>query len=168
MTILTIGERVKKFRKHFGLTQEIFSERLGMSRGNISKIEKNMIPPSNAFLNVLKERFAGNSDWIKTGVGEMFIAPEEYITNGIKFLGVQKYGEGLAKIISDPKFPELNSLVAVGAMTKGSLDPKLATYLQYILNKWDQGDETVRGWLMIQLGIAFREVAERLQEEKND
>lgn len=56
--------------------------------------------------------------------------------------------------------------MALGELTQGSIDPKLRAYLHYILDKWNQGDETVRGWLMIQLGIAFREVAEKLQEEK--
>jgi len=43
----------------------------------------------------------------------MFIAPEEYIAIGIRFLGEQKYGEGLAKIFKDPQFKKLRSDVAV-------------------------------------------------------
>jgi transcriptional regulator with XRE-family HTH domain len=162
----TIGDRVEQFRKHFKLTQTAFGQELGMKRGNITKIENNKIPPSKTFLKAVKERFAGNPEWIKTGEGEMFIAPEEYIAEGISFLGLQRYGQGLVKILYNPQFAELKSIVAVGEMSKESIDPKLEAYLQYILDKWNQGDETVRGWLMIQLGIAFQEVAKKLQEEK--
>jgi transcriptional regulator with XRE-family HTH domain len=151
MIILTIGDRVKQFRKHFKLTQKAFSQEIGMTRGNITKLENNIIPPSKAFLKAVKERFAGNPDWIKTGEGEMFIGPEEYIANGIKFLGVQKYGEGLTKILKDPQFTELQSMVAVGEMVKDKLDPDLAAYFQSILNRWQQGDENIRGWLKVQM-----------------
>lgn len=151
MIILTIGDRVKQFRTHFKLTQEKFSKEIGMTRGNITKIEKNKIPPSNAFLKAVRERFAGNPDWIKTGEGEMFIAPEEYIAIGIRFLGEQKYGEGLAKILKDPQFNKLQSIVAVGEMVKDKLDPDLTVYFQSILNRWQQGDENIRGWLEVQL-----------------
>jgi Predicted transcriptional regulators len=165
MILSTIGDRVEQFRKHFKLTQTTFGQELGMKRGNITKIENNKIPPSKTFLKAVKERFAGNPEWIKTGEGEMFIAPEEYIAEGINFLGLQRYGQGLMKILEDQQFAELQSMVTVGKMTKWHSDPRLEAYLQYIIDKWNQGDATIRGWLMIQLGIAFQEVAKKLQEE---
>lgn len=162
----TPGDRVRLLRKHFKLTQQAFSEAIGMTHGNVSKIEKNEVTPSNTFLKAVNMRFACNPEWIRTGEGEMLIAPEDYIASGIKFLGEQKYGEGLVKILNDPQFVELQSVVAVQKMVNDELDPDLTAYLQYIVNIWRQGDEKVRGWLMIQLEIAFQEVAARLRESR--
>lgn len=143
----TIGDRVKQFRKHFKLTQEAMSQEIGMTRGNIAKIERNKIPPSNAFLKALRERFACNPDWIKTGEGDMFIAPEEYIANGIRFLGEQKYGEGLAKIFKDPQFEKLQSVVAIEDIQE-SLSDELRGFLQQVSKVWEQGDEKDRRTLV--------------------
>ncbi len=151
MNNLTPGDRVRQLRKHFKLTQEVFSEAIGMTAGNVSKIEKNEVSPTNSFLNAIKIRFSCNPNWIKTGEGEMFITPEEYIADGIKFLGVQKYGQGLLKILKNPQFAELQSVVMVKEMITGDLDPQLIDYLQFILTKWRQGDENIRGWLKIQV-----------------
>lgn len=151
MKNFTPGDRVRQLRKHFKLTQEAFSETIGMSAGNVSKIEKNEVSITNSFLNAIKIRFSCNPEWIKTGEGEMFITPEEYIADGIKFLGLQKYGQGLKKILKDPQFAELQSIVSIGEMITEDFDPQLIDYLQYILTKWQLGDEDIRGWLKIQL-----------------
>ena len=168
MDQFTPGERVKFFREQLGLSQKAFGEAFDMSRGNISKIETGEIGLSNACLFGMMYTHAANPQWIKTGEGEMFISAKEYFMNGIKLLGMKQVGEGLVEIFNDPHFAELQSIMAVGEMKKGNIDPKLAAYLQYILDKWHQGDETVRGWLMIQLGIAFQEVAKKLQEEMKE
>jgi len=39
----------------------------------------------------------------------------------------------------------------IGEKVTGKIDPQLMTYLCYILSKWQQGDENIRGWLKIQL-----------------
>jgi hypothetical protein len=165
----TIGQRVIRLREHFGIKKQgKLSEEIRMSQANVSRVEGDVQIPSKAFLHALKERFAANPHWIMTGEGEMFISPEEFISNGIELLGAKKIGEGFLKLVNDPKYKELQSVIAVGEMTKGSIDPKLEAYLQYILDKWNQGDETVRGWLMIQLRIAFQEVGKKLEEEKKE
>ncbi len=164
MDQFTPGERVKFFREHLGLSQKAFGMAFDMSRGNISKIETGEIGLSNSCLFGMMYSYSANPEWIKTGEGEMFISAKEYFINGVKLLGTKQVGEGFVELFKDPQFAELQSIVALGEMTKGSIDPKLQAYLHYILDKWNQGDETVRGWLMIQLGIAFQEVAKRLQE----
>ena len=147
----TPGDRVRQLRKHVNFTQLAFSEEIGMTHGNVSKIEKNQVSPSKTFLKALKMRFSCNPDWIETGEGEMFISPEEYITDGIRYLGMRKYGEGLLKVLNNPQFTELRSMITIGENVTGKLDPELMTYLCYILTKWQQGDENIRGWLKIQL-----------------
>ncbi len=161
-----IGKRVEQVRDYFGLTRKQFIQIVKVNLSTVSRIEAGKQPPSEVFLDALLARFLVNPDWVKTGEGEMLITAEEHMANGIKALGVKKYGQGLKNVLREPQFTELQCLMALGEMSQGSIDPKLQAYLHYILDKWNQGGETVRGWLMIQLGIAFREVAEKLQEEK--
>lgn len=156
MKYATPGDRVRQLRKHLNLTQSAFSEEIGMTPGNLSKIEKNQISMSKAFLKALKLRFFCNPDWIETGEGEMFISPEEHIADGIRYLGIQKYGEGLLKVLNDPQFAELRSMITIGEKATGKIDPELMSYLCYILNKWQQGDEDIRGWLRVQLNSQKR------------
>jgi transcriptional regulator with XRE-family HTH domain len=165
MTNKIFGDRIRDIRKYYQLNQIDFSAEIGVSQSEYSKIELGKVKPSKTVLYAMMARLAVNPDWVITGEGEMLLSAEEYFHNGIKLLGEQKISEGLKKLLNDPKFVEIHSLVAVGEMVKDKLNPNLEAYLQYILGKWHQGDETVRGWLMIQLGIAFREVAERLKED---
>jgi transcriptional regulator with XRE-family HTH domain len=144
-------ERIIQFRNFLGQSQEEFSKEFGMSQSNISKIESGLVEVSDTLLYALMGRFAANPEWFKTGEGEMFLSSKEYLCNGIVSLGAEKIGEGLVEILKDPAYGELKSLIAVGEMVKEKLDPDLAAYLQYILNKWQQGDENIRGWLKIQL-----------------
>jgi transcriptional regulator with XRE-family HTH domain len=146
-----IGNRVQQVREYFDLTRKQFIQIIKVDLSTISRIEAGKQGPSEVFLDALLARFLINPDWVKTGDGEMFITPEEHIINGIKFLGVQRYGEGLAKILKDQQFVELQSVVAVGEMAKDKLDPDLAAYFQSILNRWQQGDENIRGWLKVQM-----------------
>ncbi|HBF39130.1 MAG TPA: hypothetical protein DDW50_17655 [Firmicutes bacterium] len=57
----------------------------------------------------------------------------------------------MAEIFEDPANKELKSFIAIEKLIKDKLDPKLMSYFQYILNKWQNGDENIRGWLNIQL-----------------
>ena len=97
----SIGQRVIRLRKHFGIKKQgTLSEELRMSQANVSRVEGDVQIPSNAFLHALKERFAANPHWIMTGEGEMFISPEEFISNGIELLGAKKIGEGFLKLLN--------------------------------------------------------------------
>jgi transcriptional regulator with XRE-family HTH domain len=166
----SIGERVLQFRRHLGLSQKEVSEAINMSRSNISKIEKNLLEPSNAFLATLKEQFAANPDWIITGKGEMFISPQEYIINGVKLLGPQRFSEGLTSILRDPSFSEFYSQIRLDEMVRKNLDQDqdLIAYLQHIVNLWRQGDERTRIWLIVQLERAFPEVGEKIRKGRKN
>jgi transcriptional regulator with XRE-family HTH domain len=152
------GQRIQLFREHLKLSRKDFTAEIGVSQATVSRIEAGLLKPSDVFINAMMGRFAANPDWIKTGEGNMFIAPEEYIANGIKLLGAQRFSEGLAKVLKDPRFEELQVLVAVGEMLQGSLDREIEKYLKYIVDTWQQGDEKMKNWLMVQLEKAFGEV----------
>lgn len=64
-------ERIKKIRKHFGLSQADFGESLGVSRDAISNYELGRVVPSELFVNHLCSTFNVNPDWLEKGEGEM-------------------------------------------------------------------------------------------------
>jgi hypothetical protein len=70
----------------------------------------------------------------------MFIAPEEYIAIGIRFLGAQMYGEGLAKILKDLQFEKLRETVAVEDI-QTSLSDELSTFLRLVSKVWELGND---------------------------
>jgi transcriptional regulator with XRE-family HTH domain len=58
------GERIKKFRDAKGLTQEEFSEALGISQSYLAQIETGIRQPSREFLKKLNKVFKVPSDYI--------------------------------------------------------------------------------------------------------
>ena len=154
-------ERIQYVRNYYQLNQTDFSAEIGMSQSNYSKIELGKTKPSTTVLYALMARFAVNPNWVKTGQGEMLLSPDEYLANGVKLLGSQKISEGLIRFLKDPAFGEVKSLVAVGELVKDNHGQDLEVYLQYILNKWYQGDEKEKHWLLKQLELAFIEVKKK-------
>lgn len=73
---MTQGERVKAVRKSLGLTLEIFGAKIGLKKSGLSLIEngRNELTDSNA--KAICREFGVNEDWLRTGVGDMFI-PED-------------------------------------------------------------------------------------------
>lgn len=70
-----MNERIKKLRKHFGLTQQEFANKLGISRNNIATYEANKSKPGEAVISLMCKTFQVNEEWLRTGKNEMF--PEE-------------------------------------------------------------------------------------------
>jgi len=77
----TINNRVKVVRKALKMNQAEFAERIGLSDSALSRIEigNNSLTNHNILLvctpNRLKENHTVNENWLRTGQGEMFIAP---------------------------------------------------------------------------------------------
>jgi len=63
-----IGERIRQLRGE--LLQEELAEFLGISQGQLSKIERGQWAPTVEVVLRLSERFKTNVDWIVTGRGE--------------------------------------------------------------------------------------------------
>jgi transcriptional regulator with XRE-family HTH domain len=154
-----IGNRVIQVRNHFGLKQGELSEEIGMDQGNVSKVERNLLEPSNRFLNALMLRFAVNPDWIKTGQGNMLIAPEEYIAKGITLLGSRKMSEGFLSILKDPRYSDFQSYIAMDDVIKENISDDLKGLLQQVITLWQRGDETINRTLVQFVG-AFPENSE--------
>lgn len=78
--------RITKIRKHVGLTQGEFAEKLGLTRNFISLIENgNRIPSDRTITDICRE-FNVSETWLRTGEGKMSIdlSREAQIT---KFVG---------------------------------------------------------------------------------
>jgi transcriptional regulator with XRE-family HTH domain len=167
MNNLSVGERVTILRESLKLKPKDFAAEINVSQPTISRVEGNVTSPSKGFLLALTKHFAVNPDWILTGEGEMFFGAKEYIGSGIKLFGDQEMCKGLANLLEDPGYAKFHALVKAGDIVQSDIDEELAVYLQYILKMWHEGERD-RHWVMKQLGIAFREVAERLDEEKKE
>ncbi|MCS7317326.1 MAG: helix-turn-helix domain-containing protein [Candidatus Dojkabacteria bacterium] len=66
-----LGNRIKLVRKQYNLTQEEFSQRIGISRNRLSEIEKGE-NPNDSVLIAISNVFNINLNWLKTGFGEMY------------------------------------------------------------------------------------------------
>ena len=67
-----MNKRFIEVRKHFGLSQTEFGERLGVSRTAITNIEYGKVDPSNIMLKAVCNEFGVDEVWLRTGAGEMF------------------------------------------------------------------------------------------------
>ena len=88
------NERVKYLRKNIlKLTQQDFSEALKISRSNMGNIEIGRIALTDRVIDTICEKFNVSDEWLKTGIGEMFLkVPEEDETAALVYelLGPEK------------------------------------------------------------------------------
>lgn len=70
-------ERFKLIRKKEHLSQTEFGKVLGVSRDVIGNIEYGRVEPKTLLINHLCDVFNVNKNWLLTGIGEMYLIPEE-------------------------------------------------------------------------------------------
>lgn len=73
---MTINERAKEARKTLGLTLEKFGEPLGVKKAAVSSWENGRTSITPQTFNGICEFWKINPDWLKDGIGDMFIEPE--------------------------------------------------------------------------------------------
>lgn len=66
-------ERLKELRTNEKLTQQGFSDKLGIQRSTYSKYELGTNEPTDAVINLICDRFHVNETWLRTGKGKMRI-----------------------------------------------------------------------------------------------
>lgn len=125
---MSIGERIKKLRKHLDLTQQKFGERLGIKGNTVAQYELGRNEPIDAVLSLLCKEFNVNENWLRTGEGEMF----EQLTEQQKLM---KYTALLLKNKDSAIATAIQTLIVtyeqLDATSKATLE-KIA--LQYIDN----------------------------------
>lgn len=68
---MMLGERIKKIRKGFGLTQAEFAKQIGIASNTVSQIENGSRNPGGAVIKVICQQFGINESWLCDGEGEM-------------------------------------------------------------------------------------------------
>lgn len=68
-----MNERLKKLRKALDLTQQEFADRIGSKRNTVAKYETEANTPSTAVVSLICREFNVNEDWLRDGVGDMFL-----------------------------------------------------------------------------------------------
>lgn len=68
-----MNERLKKLRKALDMTQQAFSDKLGVKRNTVGQWEIGRNEPSDAIIFSICREFNVNENWLRTGEGEMFI-----------------------------------------------------------------------------------------------
>ena len=78
---MTIGERLKTFRKSIKKTQAEFGSLLGTSRDTITNYEIGRVEPTDTFIQLLVTKFSVSEKWLRTGEGEMYEETETTLFN---------------------------------------------------------------------------------------
>ena len=68
-----MNSRIKQVRMALDLSQDEFGRRLGLTRGAITNIEYNKTEPKPLLVDLICREFDVDEEWLRTGVGEMFI-----------------------------------------------------------------------------------------------
>lgn len=68
-----MNERLKKLRKTLDMTQQEFSDKLGVKRNTVGQWEIGRNDPSDAIILSICREFNVSEEWLRTGNGDMFI-----------------------------------------------------------------------------------------------
>jgi transcriptional regulator with XRE-family HTH domain len=71
-----VGRRLIELRHVLGLTQEAFGAKIHISRGYVTSLEKNRQPLNDRIIKLIADTFGVNTEWLKTGSGEMLFDPK--------------------------------------------------------------------------------------------
>lgn len=71
--MIILKERIKKIRKELDLTQQKFSDKIGVKRNTIAMYEMGKTVPSEQTIKSICREFNVNEEWLRTGNGEMFM-----------------------------------------------------------------------------------------------
>ncbi len=150
---MTVGNRVKYYRKKFNLTSKQLSEVTGIHDTNIRKIETNKIPLSEENAKKLASAFGvstlaitGNiSDFTLETVGDMLGIVIFLIKNDILFINGERNGDNLisvetAYIHFTPMFDNIFSAKMhkqIGNLAEVMLQFKRQKYFEKLL-EWEQ------------------------------
>ena len=67
-----MNERIKYLRKTLDLTQQEFSDRIGIKRGAVANYEVGRNDPTDSVVSLICREFGVSEQWLRTGTGEMF------------------------------------------------------------------------------------------------
>lgn len=68
----SINNRFKQVRLRLNMSQEEFGKSIGLSKSGVSNIENGERGLRDTYINVICKNFNVNTQWLRTGIGEMF------------------------------------------------------------------------------------------------
>lgn len=68
---MSVASRTSELRKAFGLTQQAFADRLGITRGAVANWDLDRSDPSDAVISLICRVFNVREAWLRDGEGEM-------------------------------------------------------------------------------------------------
>lgn len=74
-------DRLLQIRKHYGLNQTDFGQRIGLTPAAISKLEKGERNLTDRVVSDICREFNVNEAWLRNGIGEMFTYPNNDIVD---------------------------------------------------------------------------------------
>lgn len=155
---MNIGKRIFTARKELNLTQKQFAEPLAITRGYIASMENCMQEPSEALIKLISSEYGISIAWLKSGLGDMFISPEEAIKNQIARFGKQAILEAVNKLNLDQN---------IAVTVDHHEDPELDRIINFLKNLWTTPDERIKTWAAVQFERAFPEI-KNVREREND
>ena len=126
---MPIGVRIKALRKAKKLTQQAFSEALGIKQGHVANLEKGRYNPSEQLLISISRAFGVNLDWLKDGTGEMYASVTA--ESGEIYLIARE-------LVAEPRLKKM--METLERIYKGG-DPKKLGTIEGILEQFDPGEE---------------------------
>ena len=83
-----MNERIRKIRKVKGMSQAEFGKAIGLSQRSVSEIEVGSNAITERNFDAICKAFSVNPDWLRNGVGEMFIESRDALVASV----VAEYG----------------------------------------------------------------------------
>lgn len=74
---MKLNERIKELRKALGLTQQEFSDKIGVKRNTIAQYESGRNAPIDAVISLICREFNVSEEWLRNGTGDMWVKVDE-------------------------------------------------------------------------------------------
>jgi transcriptional regulator with XRE-family HTH domain len=156
-----MGERVKKIRDNYNLTQTELGDKLGVTSSYISRVEHNKETPSDMFVKLFCQLFLIRKEWLLKGEKPIQKNPRDIATGLTWCLDIDSSKEVSYHLYQKFLEPVASSqeVIAINEGMKKFLDPELAMMIEYLKDKWQAGTD-VQGWLKTEFKIDFRDFEE--------
>lgn len=78
---MTIGQRIREIRKHYGLNQTDFGERIGLKQTAIGLYENDQRGVADRTILLICEKYSVREEWLRDGTEPMFIESDSTIVS---------------------------------------------------------------------------------------
>lgn len=121
-----MNERIKQIRAAYGLTQQQFADKLGLSRNFIAMVEVGGREPSSRTISDICREFNVEETWLRTGEGDMMQ----------KLSRNQEIVEFMGRVMNDPDDAPRKRFISIIS----TLDVDEWEMLDKIAKKMSQGE----------------------------